>query len=273
MVERTRGTNLYDGIDRHHRLIDSLSFVWLNGNCTSARKEIEQVQAHFVRKEFTVTQLDQVRDSSKTDLEKVQAVLRDAQLVSEALAGSSDAFAELQRLYSGNLYCTIFRITRNREDAEDALQDTFLRAHLALGKFEGRSSFYSWLTRIAINSALMILRKRRAHPELTFDAPREPENDILPFEFKDPAPNPEQIYDQRQRCVNIHRAIKKLHSNLRGPIHARMAHGTSLKEIARSLDISEAAVKSRLSGTCADQRSGSCDRGGRETVCVIRLPT
>jgi RNA polymerase sigma-70 factor (ECF subfamily) len=204
------------------------------------------VQAQFVRKELIVTRFEHAGDSSKSSLEKVQAVLRDSQLVSDALAGSSDAFAELQRLYSGNLYCTIFRITRNREDAEDALQDTFLRAYLALGKFEGRSSFYSWLTRIAINSALMILRKRRAHPEMPFDAPRESENDILQFEFKDPAPDPEQVYDQRQRCVNIQREIKKLRFKLRGPI-LQVAHGSSLKEIARALDISEAAVKSRLS--------------------------
>lgn len=178
---------------------------------------------------------------------KEHAAMRDAQLVSDALAGSPDAFAELQRLYSRHLYSTLFRITRNREDAEDALQDTLLRAYLALGKFEGRSSIYSWLTRIAINSALMILRKRRARPEVAFDAPGEPDNDILHFELKDPALNPEQIYDQRQRCVSLQRGVKQLESTLRGPLHARMAHGSSLEEIARGLDISQAAVKSRLS--------------------------
>lgn len=188
--------------------------------------------------------------------DKEHAAVRDSQLVSDARAGSSDAFAELQRLYSRHLYSTLFRITRNREDAEDALQDTLLRAYLALGRFEGRSSLYSWLTRIAINSALMILRKRRTHPEVPFDVPGEPENDILQFELKDPAPNPEQIYDQRQRCVNIQREVKKLQTQLRGPIHARMAQGSSLKEIARALDISQAAVKSRLSRARAQLSAG-----------------
>jgi len=257
-------TGLYDGIDRHHRLIDSDPLVWLNRKCTSAPKKIGHVQAHLVRREFIVTQLEHVRDSSKAHLEKVQDAQRDSQLVSYALAGSSDAFAELQRLYSRNLYCTILRITRNREDAEDALQDTFLRAHLALGKFEGRSSFYSWLTRIAINSALMILRKRRNQPEVAFDTPREPENDLLQFEFRDPALNPEQIYDQRQRCVNIQRELKKLHYNLREPIHARMAHGSSLKEIARALAISESAVKSRLSRARARINAAGVGIGAEE---------
>lgn len=92
------------------------------------------------------------------------AAERDEQLVSAAKAGSDDAFAQLQHLYAPRLYSTIIRITKNHEDAEDVLQDTFLRVHLALCNFEGRSSFYSWVTRIAINSALMALRKRRARP-------------------------------------------------------------------------------------------------------------
>ena len=79
--------------------------------------------------------------------------------------GSTMAFDELQKEYSSRLFKTILRITKNWEDAEDALQDTFLRAYLALHGFEGRSSVYSWLTRIAINSALMVLRRRRSRPE------------------------------------------------------------------------------------------------------------
>jgi RNA polymerase sigma-70 factor, ECF subfamily len=171
---------------------------------------------------------------------------RDAQLMSAVLAGSSDAFAEIQRLYSGHLYSTIVAITRNREDAEDALQDTFLRAYRALPNFEGRSSFYSWLTRIAINSALMLLRKRRARPEVSFDPSFESGEEIPQIEVRDPAPNPEQICDQRQRRAGMLRAIEKLEPRLRGAIQFRMAHGSSLKEIARALDISEAAVKARL---------------------------
>jgi RNA polymerase sigma-70 factor, ECF subfamily len=178
--------------------------------------------------------------------DKRRTALRDAALVSAALAGSSDAFAELQRRYSRQLYSTIFRITRNREDAEDLLQDTFLQAYLALRNFEGRSSVYSWLTRIAINSALMLLRKRRNRPEVCFDITSEPENDVALLEPKDPCLNPEQVCDQQQRCANIHRAIGRLQASLREPLQTRMAHGSSLDEIAKTFDITEAAVKARL---------------------------
>jgi len=178
--------------------------------------------------------------------DKPHTTLRDAQLISAALTGSSDAFAELQGLYSRQLYSRILRITRNREDAEDVLQDTFLRAYLALRHFEGRSSVYSWLTRIAINSALMLLRKRRNRPEVCFDLSSEPENDVPHLEPKDPCLNPEQVCDQRQRCANIHRAIERLEASLREPLQTRMTHGSSLEEIARAMEITEGAVKARL---------------------------
>jgi RNA polymerase sigma-70 factor, ECF subfamily len=177
---------------------------------------------------------------------KRQTPLQDAEIISAALAGSSDAFAELQRLYSRQLFSTIFRITRNREDAEDVLQDTFLRAYLSLRHFQGRSSVYSWLTRIAINSALMLLRKRRSHPEVCIDISSEPENDVAHLEPKDPCLNPEQICDQRQRCANIHRAIERLRASLREPLKTRIAHGSSLEEMARTMGTTKAAVKARL---------------------------
>ena len=175
-----------------------------------------------------------------------QTVLQDAALISSASAGSSDAFADLQRLYSRRLYSTILKITRNREDAEDVLQETFLRAYLSFRNFEGRSSVYSWLTRIAINSALMLLRKRGHRPEVYFDLGSEAEIDVLRYEPRDPRLNPEQVCDQQQRCSNIHRAIERLQANLREPLETRMTHGSSLEEIARDMDITATAVKSRL---------------------------
>jgi len=177
---------------------------------------------------------------------KPQADLRDTELISAALTGSSDAFAELQRLYSPQLYNTIFRITRNREDTEDVLQETLLRAYVALENFEGRSSVYSWLTRIAINTALMLLRKRRNHHETTFDVTGEPENGVARLDPEDPRLNPEQICDQKQRCSNLQRQIERLQTNLREPLQTRMTHGSSLEEIAKDLEITEAAVKARL---------------------------
>lgn len=174
------------------------------------------------------------------------AAARDMELVVAARAGSSAAFEELQGIYSRRLYNRIFSMTRNREDAEDALQDTFLRAYVALDSFEGRSQFASWLTRIAINSALMTLRKRRRRSEISFDLPSEPEEHSQLFDVYDPAMNPEQIYDQQQRCYRALRAVYKLHPKLRTTLSTWMNQECSLKEVARTLDLSVPAVKSRL---------------------------
>jgi RNA polymerase sigma-70 factor (ECF subfamily) len=94
----------------------------------------------------------------------------DGVLVAEAQAGQEWAFAELCKRNSKRVFKTIYGVTKNREDAEDALQDSMLRAFLHLDKSNGRSSFATWFTRIGINSALMILRKRRVHLETSIDA-------------------------------------------------------------------------------------------------------
>jgi RNA polymerase sigma-70 factor (ECF subfamily) len=171
---------------------------------------------------------------------------RDAQLVSEAKAGSKDAFSELQNLYSRRLYNTVLRITKNHEDAEDVLQETFLRVHLALGGFEGRSSFYSWATRIAINSALMVLRRRRARPEFSFDLSSGEGYDVPHFEIKDSSPNPEQIYHEREQLRRILHSIDNLQPKMQETIQLSMDRECSMKEIARTLGISVASAKSRL---------------------------
>jgi RNA polymerase sigma-70 factor, ECF subfamily len=171
---------------------------------------------------------------------------RDERLVSAAKAGSNDAFAELRNLYAQRLYGTIVRITRNHEDAEDVLQNTFLRVYLGLCRFEGRSSFYSWATRIAINSALMVLRKRRARPEVSFDLPSDGTEGVPQFEIEDSSANPEQIYHERQQWVRMLRSIQNLQPRLQGAIQVRMANEGSMKEIAQTLGISVASVKSRL---------------------------
>jgi RNA polymerase sigma-70 factor, ECF subfamily len=175
-----------------------------------------------------------------------QAIAPADDIVSSARAGSPAAFAELHAIYSRRLYRTIVAITKSHEDAEDALQDTFLRAYLTIHAFEGRSSVYSWLTRIAINSALMILRKRRARPEILFDPEPDALAETFTFEVKDPAPDPEQTCDLRQRRVKILRAIHNLRPHLREPIRMRVAKDASMDEIGQALNISKAAVKARL---------------------------
>ena len=167
-------------------------------------------------------------------------------LASAARKGSPDAFTALHANYSRRLYKTVLAITKNPEDAEDALQETFLRAYLALHTFEGRSNIYSWLTRIAINSALMILRRRRARPETLFSPQPDPQADALYFEVKDSGPDPEQVYDLHQLQATLLREIRRLKPKLRQPIQMQIAQSSSIKEISQALDLSEATVKSRL---------------------------
>jgi RNA polymerase sigma factor (sigma-70 family) len=136
------------------------------------------------------------------------------ELVAATRAGSNGAFEELQSRYSRRLYRRIQFITRNHEDTEDALQETFLHAYLALDSFEGRSQFASWLTRIAINSALMVLRRRRTRAEVPFEPPSGSGEPALTIDVRNAALNPEQLYDLRQRSHSALRAIGKLNVRL-----------------------------------------------------------
>lgn len=186
---------------------------------------------------------------------------REDPLVAAIQAGVPEAFAQLYATYSPRLYRTIIAITKNPEDAQDALQETFLRAHLRSHAFEGRSSIYTWLSRIAINSSLMILRKRRTHPEVLFDPQPDDRCETIVFELMDPAPNPEEAYDFRQRQIKTLRAIRRLNPKLQTPLRMVMKREWSVKEISQVLNISESAVKSRLhrarqrlSTTRSDQR-------------------
>ena len=173
-------------------------------------------------------------------------LLRSKNLVAAARLGSSAAFAELREIYARRVYRTLLTMTKNREDAEDALQDTFLRAYMALHTFEERSSFYTWVTRIATNSALMILRRRRIRAEVSFDSPSETEEALSGFEFKDTGPSPEHICVHRQGYACMLRSIWSLQPRLRQVMEMKMTDNCSIREIAQALEISEAAVKSRL---------------------------
>ena len=168
-------------------------------------------------------------------------------IVLAAQAGSAAAFAELYSIYSRRLFQTIFSITKNPHDAEEALQETYLRAYLAIKRFEGKSQIYTWLTRIAVNTALMVLRKQRTHPEVLFDPQPDGRVETITFEVRDRAPNPEELCVLHQCQVKTMRAIRRLRPHLREPIRMRITHGWSTREISLALNISEAAVKSRIS--------------------------
>jgi RNA polymerase sigma factor (sigma-70 family) len=151
------------------------------------------------------------------------------------------AFAELCRRHSKTVLRTVTRITRNKEDAEDALQDSMLRAFTHLYSFDGRSAFSTWFTRIGINSALMILRKKRTHREIYFDDTTWGSLAIL-----DLAPDPERSYFEKQRDSAVREAVRSLPALLRGVTEARYSGEGSLKEVAEIMEISVVVAKSRL---------------------------
>jgi len=171
---------------------------------------------------------------------------RDERLVAAAEAGSTAAFSELFSLYSKNILKRTLSITGNMQDAEDAMQDAFLRAFVHLKQFDGRSKFHTWLTRVAINSALMLLRKRRMRGETSFEV-ASPSRDVFTLlEFEDARPNPEEFHDQTQRYRLILRSIRRLPANVRAAAQMRMIAGRSEAETAASLGISVSALKSRM---------------------------
>ena len=139
----------------------------------------------------------------------------------------------------------IQRITRNREDTEDAFQDTLLRAHIHLQRFEGRSTFSSWLTRVAINSALQVLRKRRAS-ELPMLVPPDDSENWRPWEIADQSETPEAYCERREREELLRSAILRLPSIFREVMELKHARECSTIEIAEALGISVPTAKSRL---------------------------
>ena len=136
------------------------------------------------------------------DFEEGSTEMSDAMLVSTAKSGDGDAFVELSKRHYRKVFHETYRITRNRQDAEDALQESLLRAFCHLNNFEGRSSFSTWLTRIAINSALMILRKRRNCFDFSLDDTDDPERQMGALGDTIPRGGPrEQLRSQRERSV------------------------------------------------------------------------
>jgi RNA polymerase sigma factor (sigma-70 family) len=171
--------------------------------------------------------------------------MSDDVLVAAAQAGQEWAFAELCTRNSQRVFSMIYRVTRNREDAEDALQSSMLRALLHIKQFDGRSSFATWFTRIGINSALMILRQKRVRGESSIDSVPEEESRHT-LEIADYALNPEEHYIAYERSIHLKRAICQLPTPLRSVVELGKMEGHSIKTIAHSMGISVPATKSRL---------------------------
>lgn len=180
-------------------------------------------------------------------LEDCPMEMSDAALVSKAKCGDTDAFVELTKRHSRRLLQTTYRITKNRQDAEDALQETLLKAFSHLSNFQERASFSTWLTRIAINSALMIVRKKRGYYEIPIACTDGPGGTCVTWEPKSLTEDPESCFARREREELLREAILRLPQLVREVVELQQTREYSSLEIAQALGLTIPAIKSRLS--------------------------
>jgi len=179
--------------------------------------------------------------------ESPQVALKDdLALVAEAKAGSYAAFDELVNRYERKIYRLGLNLTGTPEDAEDVLQEAFLKAFVHLPDFREDSRFYTWLVRIAVNEGLMKLRKRRSDKSVPIEDSVDEEGEVLPREFADWKPNPEEQYAQAEIEEILRHAAQTLSPAFRTVFLLRDVEGLSTQETADVVGISEGAVKARL---------------------------
>jgi RNA polymerase sigma-70 factor, ECF subfamily len=170
----------------------------------------------------------------------------DHALVAAAQAGSVVAFEALHALYAQAIYRVALSITKNSSDAEDVMQYTFMRAYRSLKYFRKEAQFFTWLMRIAINSSLMLLRKRRGQREFQFQSHLDDDNDIIAIDLADSRPNPEHVFHLKQTYASIRGSLDALPERLRIVAELRFLQEKPIQEISGFLGISNAATKSRL---------------------------
>jgi len=185
-------------------------------------------------------------DESETTVAPFYELEAEQMLVASAKRGDARAFEMLVKRHEPRVLALVLRYTRVREDAEDVVQQSLQKAFVYLHRFEGKSRFSTWLTRIAINEALMWLRRKRASPEVPMvEAVTEDETD-LPPDFPDSDPNPEDncLHEEQKRILSA--AVKQLNPRSRKAIELRELGELSTQETARILGLSISAVKARL---------------------------
>ena len=178
--------------------------------------------------------------SSPIDIDEEAAVVAQARL------GDATAFSELLRRYEGKIFRLAMHITQNREDAEDVLQETFLKAYEHLDQFQGQSKFYTWIVRIAVNQALMKLRKRKSDRSVSLDDTIDTGEDTVAREIAGWDENPEQQYSREELSRILGGAVEDLAPIYRAVFVLRDIDELSTEETADALGLSVPAVKSRL---------------------------
>jgi len=175
-----------------------------------------------------------------------QANIDESVLVTQAREGDSRAFGELVRRYESKIFRLAQHITQNREDAEDVLQETFMKAYEHLDQFQGNSKFYTWIVRIAVNQALMKLRRRKTDKSVSIDENIDTGEDTIVREIAAWDENPEQRFSREELGELLDTAIQSLEPIYRSVFVLRDIEELSTEETADALNLSVPAVKSRL---------------------------
>jgi RNA polymerase sigma-70 factor, ECF subfamily len=182
---------------------------------------------------------DRLGDASRTDSEP------DERLVEKARKGDPSAFEMLIQQYAQKVYFSVYKITKHREDAEDVVQEAIVLAYTHMASFEGRSQFGTWFTTIAVNQALMCLRKRKRHCACIPVSGGDDREFSLP-DLPDARPNAEIEVEKRELACLLGKATNRLPYRLRAVFYMRALDEMTTQEVAQALGLSVAAVKSRM---------------------------
>jgi RNA polymerase sigma-70 factor (ECF subfamily) len=187
-------------------------------------------------------------DKSGTAVPPFSGPAGERDLVVAAKNGNEEAFEILVERCRRRMFAVALRLTRVQEDAEDVTQQSFQKAFVHLHTFEGKSSFATWLTRITVNEALMLLCRGRRHREVSIDEDTlDSQGAASPLEIPDSNPNPETSYLQREEARILSAAMGKLRPGLRKAIELRDLGELSTEETARRMGLSISATKSTVS--------------------------
>jgi len=189
---------------------------------------------------------DQIERAEEAGAPNDLHTTEDATLVAAAKKGEDTAFAMLAERHERRIFFVALRITRNWEDAEDVVQQSLQKTFVHLNSFVGKSSFSTWLTRVAINEALMLLRKNRGAREVLIEDLNGNEDTATPLEVPDSTPDPEARYSEREWVEILSSAMNELTPGMRRAIQLRELDERSTEETARIMGISVGAVKAQV---------------------------
>ena len=170
----------------------------------------------------------------------------DIALATEAKQGDKGAFTELVNRYAQRVFRVARHITKNDQDAEDVLQDAFLKAYSRLGQFEGNAKFYTWIVRVAVNEALMRMRRGKNRVTVSLDQELETSDGAIQRELPAETESPEESLSRTELRESLTQAIDSLSEIYRPVFVLRDVEGLSTEETAEMLNLSLPAVKSRL---------------------------